>query len=90
MAEKAKNVAQEIADWFPNLDRKGIDDMMSIIGPCLASLPGGDEFEDLGYPTLMIGWEEFDQIGRLFNAIQGKMDIEDVAEVFFHYDEEED
>jgi hypothetical protein len=46
----------------------------------LASLPGGDELEDVGYEPFNLGWHEADQLGRVLDAIETKRDVEDLVE----------
>ncbi len=88
--EVRKN-AEELAHWFTNMDRKAIDEAMQIVGRMLASLPGGDEFEDLGFePYSWLGWQEFELITDLLQSIDGKAGVEEAAAILFATDDDED
>ena len=87
---KVKAAVDELMSWLPNYDWPQRAEIMEIIGRVLASLPGGDEFEDIGYkPYSAIGWKEFEMIGNLFNAVDDKMDVQEVAEMMLRPEEEE-
>lgn len=82
---------EELASWFENMTREGIDESMQIIGRMLASLPGGDEFEDLGFePYDWLGWLEYQLITDALQSVGDKWDVEDAASILFDEDEEED
>jgi hypothetical protein len=55
----------------------------------LASLPGGDELEDVGFEAFNLGWHEADQLGRVLNAIETKRDVEDLVEGLLDEDGDE-
>jgi hypothetical protein len=64
---------------------------MALVGRMLASLPGGEEFEDVGYePYPTMGWKEFEFISNVFSAVDDKWDVEQAAEILLHEDDEED
>jgi hypothetical protein len=89
-AEVRKNF-EELAHWYTNMTREGIDESMQIIGRMLASLPGGDEFEDLGFePYDWLGWHEFELITDALQSIDGKLDVEEAASILFATDEDEE
>ena len=90
--KKVEAAVQEFLDWIPNYDRKQIDEMVQIIGRMLGSLPGGDEWEDLGFETYpeAIGWKEFEMITDIFAAIDDKMDVEQATEMLLHSDDEDE
>lgn len=82
---------EELARWFTNMSREGIDESMQIIGRMLASLPGGDEFEDLGYePYDWLGWHEFELITDALQSIDGKLGVEQAASILFVRDDEDE
>lgn len=56
----------------------------------LASLPGGDELEDMGYETFNLGWHEADQLGRVLETIQDKRDVEDIVAALVRGEDEEE
>jgi hypothetical protein len=82
---------EELAHWFSNMTREGVDEAMQIIGRMLASLPGGDEFEGLGYePYDWLGWHEFELITDALQSIDGRADVEEAAEILFPTDEDDE
>jgi hypothetical protein len=75
--KKIKDMIEELRSWLPNYDHK---DYPTTVFRLLASLPGGDELEDMGYePMPGISWQEADQLGRMLEAIQDKRDVEDMV-----------
>jgi hypothetical protein len=86
-----KKVIGELKSWLPNYDH-GPNSYPTVLFRLLASLPGGDELEDVGYEPLSnsIGWHEADQLQRVIAAIQDKRDVEDIARALLSDEEEED
>jgi hypothetical protein len=83
------DLIKELRSWLPNYDR-GPDSFPTTLYRILASLPGGDELEDMGYePMGGIGWNEADQLGRVLVAIQDKRDVEDLVAGLIHEEDEE-
>ena len=80
----------ELRSWLPNYDH-GPDDYPTILYRILATAPGGDELEDMGYePIGNLGWHELDQLGRVLVAIQDKRDVEDLIRGLISEEEEEE
>lgn len=67
----------ELKSWLPNYDH-GPNDYPTLLWRILASAPGGDEAEDMGYEPFQLGWQEISQLGDVLAAIQDKQDVEDL------------
>jgi len=91
MARKEiKDLIAELRSWLPNYDARGPNDYPILLFRLLASLPGGDELEDIGYePFDSIAWHEADQLGRVLVTIQDKSDVEDIVRGLLAEEEEE-
>lgn len=90
MARKQiEDIIEELRSWLPNYDARSPNDYPVLLFRILASLPGGDELEDMGYETFQLGWHEADQLARVIDAIQDKRDVEDLVRGLV-YGEEED
>jgi hypothetical protein len=77
----------EIFDWWDSETREFGEFVLKL----LASLPGGEEAEDVGYEGYnFMGWKEFDLIGKMMEAIQGKMDVEYIVHKLLGGDGEEE
>lgn len=84
--KKIQDMIKELRSWLPNYDHK---DYPTTLFRLLASLPGGEELEDMGYePMPGISWHEADQLGRVLEAIQDKEDVEDLVAGLIHEEEE--
>lgn len=82
-------LVEELRSWLPNYDH-GPDSFPTTFYRVLASLPGGEELEDMGYePMGGIGWHEADLLGRVLEAIQGKHDVEDLVQGLIREEGEE-
>jgi hypothetical protein len=80
MARKEiEDIIAELQSWLPNYDR-GEDEYPTLLLRVLASLPGGDALDDLGYEPFNLGWHEADQLARVLDAIETKQDVEDLVE----------
>ena len=89
--KKVKENFEELAHWFSSMRQGAVDGSMQIIGRLLASVPGGDEFEDLGFePYDWMGWKEFELITDALQSIQGSDDVEEAAAILFATDDEDD
>jgi hypothetical protein len=77
--KRIEDIIAELQSWLPNFDH-GPNDYPTLLFRILASLPGGDELEDLGYIPFVIGWHELDQLARVLDAIETKADVEDLVE----------
>ena len=83
MARKPRKEIQELIDelksWLPNYARTP-ESFPTLLWRMLASLPGGDEAEDIGYePFEQIGWKEAELLGNTLETIQDKRDVEDLV-----------
>lgn len=81
MSQPRKPIADligELRSWLPNYDH-GPSDYPTLLWRILASAPGGDEAEDMGYEPFQLGWQEIEQLGRVLEAIQDKRDVEDLV-----------
>jgi len=58
----------ELRSWLPNYDH-GPEDYPTLLWRILASAPGGDRAEDMGYEPFQLGWQEIEQLGRVLVAI---------------------
>ena len=86
--KKITDLIEELRSWLPNYDH-GPDSFPHTLFRILASLPGGDELEDMGYePMPGIGWKEADLLGQVLEAIQDKSDVEDLVAGLIHEEEE--
>ena len=65
--KRIEDITAELQSWLPNYDR-GDDEYPTLLLRVLASLPGGDRLEDLGYETFNLGWHEADQLARVLDA----------------------
>jgi hypothetical protein len=68
----------ELRNWLPNYDNKP-NDYPTLLFRILASLPGGEELEDIGFEPFGIGFHEADQLQRVIAAIQDKRDVEELV-----------
>jgi hypothetical protein len=79
----------ELRSWLPNYDH-GPRDYPTLVWSILASAPGGDELNDIGYTPFNISWHEIDQLGRMLEAIQDKDDVEDLIAGLISEEDPED
>lgn len=86
--KQIEDMIEELRSWLPNYDH-GPKDYPILLFRILASMPGGDELEGMGYETFNLGWHEMDQLARTLDAIQDKYDVEDLVHGLV-YEEEED
>lgn len=80
---------EELRSWLPNYDH-GEKEYPTVLYRILASAPGGEELEDVGYEPFNLGWHEIDQLGRVLVAIQDKRDVEDIVQALLHEGDEEE
>ena len=83
------DMIEELRSWLPNYDH-GPKDYPILLFRILASLPGGDELEDMGYETFNLGWHEMEQLARVLDTIQDKTDVEDLVHGLIYEEEEEE
>jgi hypothetical protein len=88
MRRQVREILDELNSWLPNYDR-GADQYPELLFRILASLPGGDQLEDIGYEPFALGWHEFDQLGRVIDAIEDKRDVEDLVAGLLDEDDDE-
>ncbi len=73
------DLIEELKSWLPNYDH-GPTDYPTLLWRILASLPGGDRAEDMGYETFQLGWQEVTQLGDVLAAIQDQRDVSDLID----------
>jgi hypothetical protein len=83
------DLVEELRSWLPNYDHTP-ESYPTLLWRILASIPGGDQAEDMGYEPFQLGWQEVDQLGRVLEAIQDKQDVEDLIEGLLAEEEEEE
>lgn len=83
-----QELIEELKSWLPNYDH-GPKDYPTLLWRILASAPGGDRAEDMGYETFNLGWQEISQLGEVLEAIQDKRDVEDLIQGLIGEPEEE-
>ncbi len=88
MRPAVREMVQELRSWLPNYDQ-GEDEFPSLLYRVLASLPGGEELEDLGYKPFNATWHEMDQLARTIDAIQNRDDVEDLVAGLLSEDDDE-
>jgi hypothetical protein len=82
MSKPRKPIAdliEELRSWLPNYDQAKDGNYPQLLFRILASLPGGEELEGMGYEPYEINWQEADQLGRVLVAIQDKRDVESLV-----------
>ena len=86
-----RDIADELISWLPTYDH-GPGSFPELVWRMLASIPGGEQAEDMGYEPLGgeggLGWKEVELLGDMLNAIQDKQDAEDLVELLMAEDEE--
>jgi len=89
--KKLKDAVEALEGWMPNLDQAYVTFFFRM----LATLPFGDEFEDIGYEPLIegghtLGWMEMQLLEELLVSIETKEDMEYVAQELIYSDDEEE
>jgi hypothetical protein len=79
-------VLEELEVWLPS-ETEGF---VELVARALASLPGGEALEDIGYKPLPIGWKEADLLGRLLVVLQDSGDVARAVATLFPLCEEDD
>ena len=79
MRKEIRDILAELRSWLPNYDRGELE-YPTLLFRVLASLPGGDELEDVGYEPFNLGWHEADQLAHVLDAIETKRDVQDLVE----------
>lgn len=80
-------IAAELRSWLSNYD-DGDDEYPTLVFRVLASLPGGDRLEDMGYEPYNVGWHEADQLARMIDAVEDKRDVENLVDLLVDDDDE--
>jgi hypothetical protein len=89
--KKLKDAIEELQGWLPNLDSAYVTFFFRM----MATLPFGDDFEDIGYEPLIeggqtLGWMEMQLLENLLVAIESKEDMEYVAQELIYSDIEDE
>lgn len=84
-----EDMIAELRSWLPNYDH-GPKDYPTLLWRILASAPGGDEAEDMGYEAFNISWHEIEQLGRMLEVIQDTGDVQDLIAGLMHDENEEE
>ena len=84
-----QDMIAELRSWLPNYDH-GEKEYPTLVWRLLASMPGGDEAEDMGYEPFNISWQEIAQLGDMLNAVQDKGDVEDLVAGLMSEEDPED
>jgi hypothetical protein len=87
--KKIQDMIAELRSWLPNYDH-GEKEYPTLVWRLLASMPGGDEAEDMGYEPFNISWQEIAQLGDMLNAVQDKGDVEDLVAGLMSEEDPED
>lgn len=71
-----QDVAGELDSWLPSES----EEFKEFFWRFLASLPGGEAAQDMGYDPLtdMIGWKEAELLENTLKSIQTNADVEDL------------
>jgi hypothetical protein len=86
--KQVKEILAELRSWLPNYDRGALE-YPTLLFRVLASLPGGDELEDLGFEPFNLGWHEAEQLGRVLDAIESKRDVQELIDGLLDEDSDE-
>lgn len=73
--EELDAIIEELETWLPSETEEFVELVMRI----LASLPGGEEVEDLGYRPLCMGWKEVELLRGLLSVLNGPEDVQYVS-----------
>jgi len=66
-----QKLVDELVSWLPSEAQEFNELFLRL----LASLPGGDYLEDIGYEPFPIGWKEAELIAKTLLAIQSSGDV---------------
>lgn len=77
----------ELSGWWDSESA----DFQTFVLRLLASIPGGDDFEDMGFePLTNLGWKEVELITELLDKIQSTRDVESLYQGLIGRELEED
>jgi hypothetical protein len=87
-----RDAVRELRNWLPEYTgSRELRGYPELIGRILASVPGGDRAEDMGFePFPFISWKELDMLGNLIHAIQDSGDVEYAVYQLFESEDEEE
>jgi hypothetical protein len=74
-----QEVLEELEAWLPSEPAEFVE----LVARLLASLPGGEELEDMGYEPFLVGWKEAELLGRLLLALRDSSDVAEAVRVLF-------
>lgn len=66
-----QKLVDALVSWLPS-ETQEFNELFFRI---LASLPGGDYLEDIGYEPFPIGWKEAELIAKTLSALQSSGDV---------------
>lgn len=91
MARKViKDLAESLRSDLLNYDG-GPGTFPDLLYRILATLPGGDEAEDMGFqPIEGMGWHEAQMLEEMLSTIQDKTDVEELVNLLLRHDEDEE
>jgi hypothetical protein len=81
-----KEDIEDLHEWMKSEDPK----FNELVFRILASLPGGERAEDLGYEPLPLGWKEIELVEQLLRSIETDKDVEEITDYLIGEDEEEE
>lgn len=81
------DLIEELKSWLPNYDH-GPNELPTLLWRLLASMPGGEQAEDMGYEPFNLGWKEIELLGDTLTAVQDKRDVEDLIQGLLGDEEE--
>lgn len=78
--QRIKQMIGELRSWLSNYDNRDPNGYPVLVFRMLASLPGGEDMEDMGFEPLGgMGWHEADQLGRMLTVIENADDVRDLV-----------
>jgi len=66
-----QELVNELVAWLPSETQEFNELFLRL----LASLPGGDYLEDIGYEPFLIGWKEAELIAKTLSALLSSGDV---------------
>jgi hypothetical protein len=75
-----REVLEELEAWLPSETAEFVE----LVARLLASLPGGEELEGMGYEPLGVGWKEAELLGKLLLSLQDSGDVAEAVRVLFN------
>ena len=87
---KVEKSVGKLMQWLPDYDWKNREQMLKALGAFLGDLPGGDEWEGMGYETYGFSWHEVELVSDVICSVDDSRDNEYVTDVLFAQEEEEE